>query len=221
VIWWEVIVRLAASMVIGGVVGVQREFQRNTAGFRTHMLVALGSCAAMLTNEYLFRKYSHLSTMDISRMGSYVISGIGFLGAGSIIKDGFHIRGLTTAAGLWVVACLGIAAGAGFYLGAGAGTLLVVLILAFLKTVEAKFIRRKDRVEIALQIRNLPFELANLLHVLGEAGLSIRDVKMTCCDEEWMNVLIIAMLPHGFAPKDIRNRLGDTANIRITSIEFT
>lgn len=112
--WWEICSRILLSMFIGGIVGVQREFKQTAAGFRTHTLVALGSCVAMLTNEYLFRIYSHICTIDIARMGSYVISGIGFLGAGSIIKDGFRIQGLTTAAGLWVVACLGIAGKQGF-----------------------------------------------------------------------------------------------------------
>jgi putative Mg2+ transporter-C (MgtC) family protein len=159
-IWWEIIARLVLSMVIGGLIGMQREFQRNAAGFRTHTLVALGSCVAMLTNEYLFRAYYGMSGMDIARMGSYVISGIGFLGAGTIVKDGLRIRGLTTAAGLWVVACLGLAAGAGFYLGAAAGALLVVMTLAFLKTVEDRFMRRKNRIEITLQLLNTTCQMA-------------------------------------------------------------
>lgn len=220
-IWWEIIARLVLSMVIGGLIGMQREFQHNAAGFRTHTLVALGSCVAMLTNEYLFRVYCGMSGMDIARMGSYVISGIGFLGAGSIVKDGLRIRGLTTAAGLWVVACLGLAAGAGFYLGAGAGALLVVLILAFLKTVEDRFMRKKNRIEIALQIRNMPCQMASLMQALGEAGLSIRDVKMADSDEKWLDVMVVTTLPGGIEAQDITERLEKLGGTRVISIDFT
>jgi len=221
IVWWEVIIRLVLAMVIGGLVGTQREFKHNAAGFRTHTLVALGSCAAMLTNEYLFRTYSGISNMDIARMGSYVISGIGFLGAGSIVKDGLRIRGLTTAAGLWVVACLGLAAGAGFYLGAGVGALLVMLTLALLKTIEDKFMRKKDRIEIALQIRNTPCQLAVVMNALGQIGLSIRDVKMSDSDEKWLDVMIVTTLPGGIASQDIMERLDNLKGTRVISVELT
>lgn len=221
IVWWEVIIRLVLAMVIGGLVGTQREFQRNAAGFRTHTLVALGSCVAMLTNEYLFRTYSNVSNMDIARMGSYVISGIGFLGAGSIVKDGLRIRGLTTAAGLWVVACLGLAAGAGFYLGAGIGAILMVLTLALLKTIEDKFMRKKDRIEIALQIRNAPCQLAVVMNSLGEIGLSVRDVKMSDSDEKWLDVMIVTTLPGGISAQDIMERLENLKGTRVISVELT
>ncbi|NLG38087.1 MAG: MgtC/SapB family protein [Clostridiales bacterium] len=219
-VWWEVIARLALAMVLGGLVGMQREFQRNAAGFRTHTLVALGSCVAMLTNEYLYRTYGGSST-DIARMGSYVISGIGFLGAGSIVKDGVRIRGLTTAAGLWVVACLGLAAGAGFYIGAGVGAVLVVMILTLMKTVEGRFMRKKERIEIGLQMRNQPFQMAQVLQVLGEAGLSIRDVKMADTDEKWVDVTIITTLIANVTAEDISSRLEGLKGIRLTSVDFT
>lgn len=219
-LWWEAIARLALAMVLGGLVGMQREFQRNAAGFRTHTLVALGSCVAMLTNEYLYRTYGGSST-DIARMGSYVISGIGFLGAGSIVKDGLRIRGLTTAAGLWVVACLGLAAGAGFYIGAGVGAVLVVMILTVMKTVEGRFMRKKDRIEISLQMRNQPFQMAQVLQVLGEAGLSIRDVKMVDSDEKWVDVMIVTTLIANITAEDVSSRLEGLKGIRLTSVEFT
>lgn len=130
------------AAVLGGLVGYQREVSRNSAGFRTHILVCVGACVAMLTNEYLYHQYPDAG-LDVARMGSYVISGIGFLGAGSIIKDGFRVRGLTTAAGLWVVACLGIAIGAGFYEAALFGGLTVVIVLAVLKAIEKRFTPKK------------------------------------------------------------------------------
>ena len=126
-LWWETVLRLLIATAIGIVIGIQREFKKNSAGMRTHALVSLGACIAMLTNEYLFLKYG--DSTDVARMASYVLSGIGFLGAGTIIKDGLRVRGLTTAAGLWVLASLGIAAGAGFYAVAIAGTAIVVIVI--------------------------------------------------------------------------------------------
>lgn len=220
-IWWESAARIILSMIIGGVVGVQREFQRNSAGFRTHTLVSLGACVAMLTNEYLFRMYTPMSTMDIARMGSYVISGIGFLGAGSIIKDGFRVQGLTTAAGLWVVACLGIAAGAGFYLAAVLGTAMVVVTLTLLKVIEEKFMRKKNRMQVDLQIKNSPGQLARILSTIGGMGLSIRDVQMQDSDEKWLDLSIITTLPNGIGVEGVTEALDDIKGVRVASVNFT
>ena len=219
--WWEIVIRILMSMIIGGVVGAQREFQRTAAGFRTHTLVALGSCVAMLTNEYLFRTFSPISNMDIARMGSYVISGIGFLGAGSIIKDGFKIQGLTTAAGLWVVACLGIAAGAGFYIAALAGTVMVVITLTLLKIMEDKFMRKKHRTQIDVQIKNSPGQMARVLSAIGCMGLSIRDLHMQDSDEKWLDVSIITTLPSGLDIEGINEKLDEIKGIRVIAINFT
>jgi len=219
--WWEIVIRILLSMFIGGIVGVQREFQRTAAGFRTHTLVALGACVAMLTNEYLFRMYAPMSNMDIARMGSYVISGIGFLGAGSIIKDGFRIQGLTTAAGLWVVACLGIAAGAGFYIAALAGTFMVVLTLTLLKVIEDKFMRKKKRTQIDIQIKNAPGQLGKVLGAIGCMGMSIRDVHMEDSEEKWLDVSIMTTLPNGSGIAGINEKLDDIKGVRVISINFT
>ncbi len=133
----EITVKLLLALVAGGLIGLQREFNHNSAGFRTHMLVCLGACIAMLTNEFLYFHFPD-SGVDVSRMGSYVVSGIGFLGAGAIIKDGISVRGLTTAAGLWVVACLGIAIGAGYYYVAIVSAILIIIILSLFKMIEKK-----------------------------------------------------------------------------------
>ena len=105
--------RLLLALVCGGLLGLERGKKKRPAGFRTHMLVCVGSALAMITNQYMAEHYTGI---DASRMASQVISGIGFLGAGTIMVTGLQkIRGLTTAAGLWVVACIGLAFGTGFY----------------------------------------------------------------------------------------------------------
>jgi putative Mg2+ transporter-C (MgtC) family protein len=189
-IWWEPIIRVLIALFLGGLIGIQREYKHNAAGLRTHALVAIGACVAMITNEYLFLKYSGQSSMDIARMGSYVISGIGFLGAGSILKDGNRIRGLTTAAGLWVVACLGVAVGAGYYVIAIVGTVLVFFVIFILKIVENKFISKKDCIKIELEISHKVDQLAVVLAAIAQSGVGIRDIKISNLDKERKHIII-------------------------------
>lgn len=220
-IWWETVLRILAAMVIGGLIGTQREFKGNSAGLRTHTLVSMGACIAMLTNEYLFREYSHMSTMDIARMGSYVITGIGFLGAGSIIKDGFRVRGLTTAAGLWVVACLGIAVGAGFYLAAGVGTALSLIIISTLKLFEKRFINLKKNTQIIFQAKNSPGKLAEVLGEIGQMSGNISNISFENSDDKWMDVSITVTK---ILDKDITSlaeKMEEMKGVKLISIDNT
>ena len=115
----SVTVRILLATLCGGVLGIERGKANQAAGMRTHILVCLGATLIMLTGEYMFHKFS---TGDPARLGAQVVSGIGFLGAGSIIVEGrTKVRGLTTAAGLWTAACIGLAVGIGFYTGGIAG----------------------------------------------------------------------------------------------------
>lgn len=110
--------KIVLAMIAGGILGLEREFKNRPAGLRTFMLVSVGSTLVMLTNQYVCDTYSHLN-IDPTRMGAQVISGIGFLGVGTIIVTRRnHVKGLTTAAGLWASACIGLAIGIGFYSGA-------------------------------------------------------------------------------------------------------
>lgn len=124
--------RLMCALVIGVVIGTERENAHRPAGMRTHMLVALGSCAVMLTSQLLFAEYHAIgANADPARLSAQVIAGVGFLGAGTIIREGANVKGLTTAASIWTVACLGIAVGAGYYFVGllGTGCMLITLIL--------------------------------------------------------------------------------------------
>lgn len=215
---WEIAVRIAAAVIAGGIVGAQREYKRNTAGFRTHMLVSLGACIAMLTNEFLLHKYGADGSVDIARMGSYVISGIGFLGAGSIIKDGLRVRGLTTAAGLWVVACLGIAAGAGFYTAVGIGVAIVIIIIVLMKFIEVKFMHKSERLEIDLSIKNTPGQLARIMDMITSMGVSIRDIQMDSTDEKWVSVLIRTTLTNDTIIDEFTSKIDNCKGVKLNSI---
>ncbi|MBI4982614.1 MAG: MgtC/SapB family protein [Candidatus Omnitrophica bacterium] len=132
----QIITRLILTVVLSGLIGLERQMHRRTAGLRTHILVALGSCLIMLTSLYVFDIYSDIVALDPSRIAAGVITGIGFLGAGTIIRDREGVKGLTTAASLWVVAGIGLAVGCGFRRAAIYATVLSLVVLFFLRYIE-------------------------------------------------------------------------------------
>ncbi|MCP3029532.1 MgtC/SapB family protein [Halobacillus sp. A5] len=137
------LVRLCVALLLSGLIGFERELKNHSAGFRTHILVGVGSCLMMLLSLYGFENFIETYDnirFDPSRIPSYVISGIGFLGAGTIIVNGMTIRGLTTAASIWTVAGLGLVVGAGMYGVAILATTLVLLSLIFLNNLEKRYV---------------------------------------------------------------------------------
>jgi putative Mg2+ transporter-C (MgtC) family protein len=139
--WGEVAVRLAVAAALGGAIGLERELREREAGFRTHMLVSVGSALFALAGAYGFREFMRTG-IDPTRVAAGVVTGIGFLGAGAILRQGFTVRGMTTAATLWVVAAIGLSAGAGYYSGAVLTTALVLLFLWPLRIVGQAVIPR-------------------------------------------------------------------------------
>ena len=132
----QMITRLLLTLVLSGLIGLERQVHRRDAGLRTHILVALGSCLIMLTSLYVFDIYKDQVGLDPVRIAAGVVTGIGFLGAGTIIREPDGVRGLTTAASLWVVAGIGLAVGVGFNRVAIYTTVLVLIVLHFLRYVE-------------------------------------------------------------------------------------
>ena len=134
---WSVATRLVCAMLVGMIIGIEREYTHRPAGLRTHILVALGACAVMITGQLIFAQYRpYGATSDPARLSAQVISGVGFLGAGTIMREGVNVKGLTTAASLWAVACLGIAAGGGYYTVALVGTVLMFFTLTLLEVLQ-------------------------------------------------------------------------------------
>jgi putative Mg2+ transporter-C (MgtC) family protein len=133
----QIIFRLAAAAVLGGAVGIERELREREAGLRTHLLVSSGSALFTIISAYGFNEFlvgnGSIVRTDPTRIAAQIVTGIGFLGAGAIIRDGLSVRGLTTAATLWVVAAIGMAAGAGYYTAAVTGTVLTVVALGPLR----------------------------------------------------------------------------------------
>ncbi len=138
----DILLRLLCAMLIGAVIGTEREYTHRPAGMRTHMLVALGACAVMITSQLIFWEYRpYGATPDPARLSAQVITGVGFLGAGTILREGPTIKGLTTAASIWSVACLGIAAGGGYYAVALIGTACMMVTLIIFEWLQKKLLR--------------------------------------------------------------------------------
>ena len=168
----EIVIRLVLAVIVGGIIGYERERQHRAAGFRTHILVCLGATIISLLQIDIGNKaiamievnkeLSEVIKIDYGRLGAQVITGVGFIGAGAIIHTKGNIKGLTTAATLWVVACLGLSIGMGEYYISIFGAIIIVITLVFLKRIENKFISKNivKRVEIKYRnIENLNIEI--------------------------------------------------------------
>ena len=141
--------RVTLAAVLAGVIGYEREHVQRNAGMRTHILVAIGAALVMCSGEFLMSQFPN-SNIDPARIGAQVVSGIGFLCAGTIIKEGISVRGLTTASSLWCVSCVGLAAGCGNYVLAVATTVLILIVLRVLRTMAHS--RRRKANRLVLQI---------------------------------------------------------------------
>lgn len=181
--YYEITIRLLLATLLGGLVGIEREQNNHPAGFRTHILVCVGSALIMLISMYGFESFirdnPQINTIqDPARLAAQVVSGIGFLGAGTILVHGGTIRGLTTAASLWVVAGIGLALGAGFYFGAALATVLVLLSLVVLNKIEDTFIRKGNVHMLQLSVDDSPGRLGEIATKIGERQISIRRISI-------------------------------------------
>ena len=172
----SVFVRLKRSMTLGGVLGVEREQKRRPAGFRTYVIVCLGSTLVMMTNQYA---HLYMGAPDPTRIAAQVVSGIGFLGAGTIlVTKNNQVRGLTTAAGLWAAAALGLAVGCGFYSGAIMGFLAILISIKVLHTVDYLIYRKSPVVSLYAEVDDIK-SVSCLLSYAREHGMALGDLEIT------------------------------------------
>lgn len=151
-------IRLVLALILSGIIGFEREMNKHSAGFRTHILVGVSACSMMLLSLYGFESYIDANIdivrFDPARIPSYVISGIGFLGAGTIIVNGMTVRGLTTAASIWAVAGLGLVVGIGMYSMAILTTVIILLSLIFLNNFDSIVAKRVNKVNLEITIND-------------------------------------------------------------------
>lgn len=177
---WIVLVKMLLALVCGGVLGIERGRKKRPAGFRTYMLVCLGATLVMMTNEYIC---GITGNGDMARMGAQVVNGIGFLGAGTIITTGHNrVKGLTTAAGLWAAACIGLAIGSGYYEGAIFGTLMIFIIMVVLHNFDRRMIATAKVVILYVELEKMSV-IKKLVNFARENQISIDDVEVEHPDE--------------------------------------
>ena len=185
---WEVLLRLALAAVLGAAIGLERELREREAGLRTHLLVSLGSALFTIVSAYGFHSFlasgASVVRADPTRIAAQIVTGIGFLGAGAIIRQGLSVRGLTTAATLWVVAAIGLASGAGYYSAAVATTVLVIVSLWPLRIAAHRiFLRfRPDRERLLVDLAP-GRSAAPVLAAVEEGGGRIESLAVTSDDE--------------------------------------
>lgn len=176
----DLTVRICLALALGGVIGLEREWSNHAAGFRTHILVCVGSAMIMLLSIYGFGDFAQEFNvrMDPARLAAQVITGVGFLGAGAIFRNGSVVTGLTTAASIWVVAAIGLCIGAGFYYLGVLATLLVLVSLFLLNKWEKQMLRDRRKHEICIRMADAPGAIGRIMGICDETGIGIAGMQV-------------------------------------------
>ncbi len=184
-----IVVRLVLSVFCGGVIGIERERKRRPAGFRTHILICLGAAMTTLTSQFIVLELKLFT--DLARLGAQVIAGIGFIGAGTIIvTKRRQVKGLTTAAGLWTAAIVGLCCGAGFYEGAVLATLIILLAELVFAHLEYFMVSTAKSFNLYVEYSESS-RLANIVDTLKKANVYILDMEITKSSSENKNLSVI------------------------------
>lgn len=178
--WFESIVKLILGFILSGIIGAERESVNKPAGFKTHALIGVSAVLVMLCGEYLSTTYSGA---DASRIPAQLLSGIGFIGAGTILRDGFNVKGLTTASSLLAVTCIGLSIGAGFYLGGFIATIIVYIVLSHSYNMFGS-LDHFFNIELNLTVENFSETLPIIQEILDKHKISIKKIKNNKKDEE-------------------------------------
>ena len=175
----EISLRLGCAMLVGLIIGIAREYNHRPAGMRTHILVALGAGVVSIVGEMLFTQYNVTgATPDPARLSAQVITGVGFLGAGTIMKEGPTVKGLTTAARLWAVACLGLASGFGYYSLALLGMAFIMITLTLFEVLQRGLIRTgSSSMGYSLETKDITLSLKHIYTVAQEQNVTLSDVE--------------------------------------------
>jgi len=216
---WVILFRIVLAAVLSGIIGFEREFHGRAAGFRTHILLCMGSALIMLTSMHIFELYHTRASVDPARIAAGVITGIGFLGAGTIMHFRSSVRGLTTAASLWVVAGLGLAVGSGLYFGSIVTTALTIITLMFFGRLEHAVIRRDWYRTVVVETRGGVEDLKNIREVLADHRCEITDFEVERSQAAAENMLLkLGLKLHNiqYADQIVENiaRLGGVKNVR-------
>jgi len=171
-------IRLVLSMILGGLIGWERENRKQQAGLRTHVIICMGSTLLMLISIFIPQTFPDFQNGDPGRIAAQVVSGIGFLGAGAIFSLGGSIRGLTTAATIWMVAAIGLAIGAGMYKGAILATLFILFVLIFLRKIEQRFFHEDVSKVLQISFSSTKIESDRVFAILKKYKIITQSVNV-------------------------------------------
>lgn len=208
-----VILKLLMAMVIGGIVGYERENLSRPAGIRTHAIVCIGAALIQMVSLD-FGLMSGALTYDPFRLGAQVISGIGFLGAGTIIKEGPSVKGLTTAASIWTVACIGLSIGSGLYFEAAIAALFLMIALRALKILENRLVKNKNAMVLEVLTANIGRNISRITCILDEKQVEVLAMSTDYLDREMVKIDFLMESKKGIPISEILAELSDIAGIK-------
>jgi putative Mg2+ transporter-C (MgtC) family protein len=214
----EVAIRIVLAAVLGGAIGIEREMREHTAGFRTHILVAVGAAAFTVASSYGLEGTS----FDPNRISAGIVTGIGFLGAGAIIRYGVSVRGLTTAASLWTVAAVGLLAAQGFYSAALITTAVVVFSLYLLRLIEDKVLypHAGRAVGVRVHFRGSGYApLTELVGALQRAHIVVKEIATVPGEDASSTVHLLLGLPRGMDVAKLTALIADVEEVRTVTID--
>jgi putative Mg2+ transporter-C (MgtC) family protein len=215
--WEEALLRLALAALMGGVIGIERELREREAGLRTHMLVSVGSALFTIVSAYGFRGFltsgETVIRADPTRIAAQIVTGIGFLGAGAIIRQGLSVRGLTTAATLWVVAAIGLASGAGYYSAAAITTVVVLVSLWPLRIVARRLLEQSFAHQLEVELAP-DHDGEPTLGALTELGVRIDSFSLAEEEGGRRRLSLVVVLPRAARPPLVTRRLSQIAGVQ-------
>ncbi|MGE5397881.1 MAG: MgtC/SapB family protein [Chitinophagales bacterium] len=211
---YEIILRLALACLLGGVIGLERESLARPAGLRTYTLVCVGSALAMVVSLQMYYQFQSTVNADPGRIAAQVVSGIGFLGAGTIMREGAIVRGLTTAAGLWVVACIGLAVGAGMFLPAIVATALILFVLIYFFKFEGQVTGLREYKAFVMTVIDRPGQVGKVGAALGEMGVLIKNIELSRVEDEGgLEIEVLLQIPPNMDPARVIERLSEVEGV--------
>lgn len=215
--FWELCLRIGLAVVCGGVIGVERGRKNRPAGFRTYILVCVGAALTMILSTYLV-SIDTVSKTDFSRLGAQVINGIGFLGAGTIIITGKNqVKGMTTAAGLWASACMGLAIGAGFYIGAIVGCVLIILTVTVFGKIEYFITSRSRNITIYIEFDHAD-NITDIVERIKLRGVRIFDVELAKAEQgtsKFPSAILVMRLPKKLTHTGLVTEIAKVDSVRM------
>jgi len=205
---FEIIKRLIFSLILSGIIGWEREKEEKPAGFRTHILVSLGATLFMIVSAYAF------PNTDPTRIAAQVVTGIGFIGAGTILRNEHSVKGLTTAASIWAVSGVGMAVGAGLYFPAFFTTLFILAVLILATKLEKVFIGSHRDLILKCKIEDKPGVIGEIGTILGELKVNIKQIGLNSINENIAELNLILRLPSKIKMEEIVEKLSKLSSVK-------